>query len=209
VGLFDWFESQLVQLLRPVLGPIRPLVQIFFKFKDSTFGILTAGQHLVDSTAQTYGKILHFQTQPAFRTRVISVPRVADNLEALAQAPQQIIKAFEDLFAQLKNKIDPAAFDFEELEGLEDLRGIIGKLGSKFAAAFEKVLGFVTLLVDALVTIRAAIDDLQAIVDSVSTIVDDLSNLEGLFLPQSNPRKTEQLSNGGSIKIRVGSLHDS
>jgi len=179
------------------------------KFKDSTFGILTAGTHLVTSTEQAYGKIVHFQSNPAFRTRVISVPRVTKNLEELAKAPAKIIQAFKDLFAQLKNKIDPAAFNFEELEGLEDLRGIIGKLGSKFAAAFEKVLGFVTLLVDALVTIRAAIDDLQAIVDSVSIIVDDLSNLEGLFLPQSNPRRSESLSDGGSIRIRVGNLHHS
>lgn len=207
MGIFDFIEQKILSLLAPILGPIRGLVGIFTHLKDNTIGILDAGTKLVQSIESTYEKIRHFSTAPKLKTRVISVPRVAENLGILAQVPAQIIQAFRDLVEQLRTKLRPESFNVDEIEGLEDLRGIVRKLGSRIAAGFEKILGIVSLIVDALVTIRATINDLQTIVDSVATVVDDLSNLEGLFLPQTNRRKTLALEDGGKIKVRIGALH--
>jgi len=206
-GLTDLIWNKIVELLQPILGPLRPLVKIFGALKENTIGILSAAQKLVDSTEQVISDVRNFKAKPQFKNRVISVPRAVDNVQALFAIPDRIIAAVKDLVSQLRNKVDPAAFNVEELEGLEDLRGIIRKFGTKLAAGFEKLLGIASLIVDALVTIRASIDDLQTIVDSLQEIVSDFSNLDGLFLPQNNPRRTEALREGGSIKIRVGSLH--
>lgn len=207
MGIIDLLEAKIASLLSPILGPVKALVSIFTHFKENTLGIIDAGTKLIQSTEGTYEKIRHFSTAPKFKTRVVSVPKVAENLGALAQAPGQIIRAFQDLVRQLRSKLRPESFNIDEIEGLEDLRGIIRKFGSKIAAGFEKILGVFALIVDALVTIRSTIDDLQAIVDSVATVVDDLSNLEGLFLPQNNPRRTLTLDDGGKIKVRIGNLH--
>lgn len=209
MALFGWLENQVIQLLSPFLGPLRPLIAIVTKFKDNTTGLLSSGVTLGNSLVRIYGKLVNFTFQPKIASRVINLPKLQQHAADLAAAPGKIIHSIEDLWSQLKNKVDPAAFDVEELEGLEDLRAIFTKLGSRLAAAFEKVLGWVTLLVDALVTIRSSIDDIQTICDAVEEIIDDIANLEGLFLSQKNPRKTLQLADGGSIKIRVGSLHDS
>lgn len=209
MGLIQILEDKIISLLSPILGPLKPLVTIFTKFRDNTVGILDAGTHLIRSTESTYDKIRHFTTSPKFNTRVVSVPRVAENIGVLARVPSDIIHAVKDLIDQLRNKLRPEKFNVDELEGIEDLRGIIGKLGTRIAAGFEKILGIVTLLVDALVTIRSTITDLQSIVDSVAEVVDNLSNLEGLFLPQSNSRETVTLTDGTKMKLRIGSLHPS
>jgi hypothetical protein len=207
MGLFDWFEAKIIELLQPIIRPIQPLITIFTKFRDSTIGILDAASQLNDSVRTVIDTVVHFQEQPHIKSRVISLPRVVQNVQELVALPGQIISALEEMWSNLKGKLTPDAFDVEELEGLEDLRAIVTKFGTKISAGFEKILGVVSIIVDSLVTIRTTIDDLQTIVDAVQTVIDDVENLNGIFLPQSNPRKTLQLVEGGSIKVRLGNLH--
>jgi hypothetical protein len=207
MGLFDWFENQVLILLQPILRPIQPLITIFTKFKDSTIGILDAATQLNDSVRQVIDTVVHFQEQPHIKSRVISLPRVVQNAQELVSLPGQIIDALKEMWDSLRNKLTPDAFDVEELEGLEDLRAIVTKFGTKISAGFEKILGIVSIVVDALVTIRTTIDDLQTIVDAVQTVIDDVENLNGIFLPQDNPRKTVALAEGGSVRFRIGNLH--
>lgn len=207
MGLIEIIEDRFIRLLSPILGPLRPLVALFTKFRDNTVGILDAASHLIETALTEYDEIKNFKSKPEWKNRVISVPKVLDNITELAQIPSRIASSVRDLISQLKGKLQPAKFSLDDLEGIEDLRGIFGKLGTKLAAGFEKLLGAIALIVDALVTIRATIDDLQTIVDSISTVRQDLENLDGLFLSQKNPRRVEQLAEGGTIKIRVGNLH--
>jgi hypothetical protein len=207
VGIFQRLLNQLLQLLAPIIKPVTGLVSIFTAFKDNTVGIIDAATSLVQTIERTFNEIKNFKTKPQFKNRVISVPRAVDNLETLAQVPGKIIQSVRDLVEQLRNKLQPAAFNIDDLEGLEDLRGAVSKLGGRIAAGFEKILGIVTLVVDALVTIRSTIRDLQTIADSVEAVISDLSALDGLFLPQNNPRKTVVTTSGDSLKLRLGNLH--
>lgn len=209
MALIDTIEAALLRLLEPIFKPLRPLVQLFTKLRDSTVGIFDAASTLLHDIGDEYDKIKHFDARPEWKNRVISVPAVFQHIQDLAQVPSQVIAAFKDLVNTLKTKIDPAAFNVDELEGLDDLRGLFKRFGSKLAAGFEKVLGVVALLADALVAIRSTIDDLQTIVDAVRTIRENLEHLDGLFLPQKNPRKLLRTQDGETFKIRVGSLHPS
>jgi tetrahydromethanopterin S-methyltransferase subunit B len=205
--MFSWIIDKILALLAPILKPLQPLITIFTHLKDNTFGIITASTQVVQTAERIFDEIRHFSLQPHIKSRVISLPAAQQHLAALVAAPTQIVNEIKSLVEQLKNKIDPAAFNVEELEGLEDLRSIATKFGSKIAAGFEKVLGIVTLVVDALVTIRSAISSIQSILDSIEEIVTDVSGLDAIFLSQKNPRRSEDLADGGSIKIRVGNLH--
>lgn len=206
MSFLDTIENALLEKLAPILGPIKGLVSIFSKFRDTTVGTFEAGQQLFEEVLSEYNKIKTFKERPMWRNRVVSVPRVISNFQTLVAVPTMVFEAFRDLTMQLKGKLEPATFEPEELEGLEDLRGVFSKLGSRFAAAFEKVLGVLAIILDALVTVRATIDDLKKIVDAVKTVREDLENLDGLFLPQHNKRKTIQ-SDIGPIRIRLGDLH--
>lgn len=207
MGLLDFIERKIIELLSPLLGPLRPLFTLFIRFRDNTIGILGAAQTLVSDVKTEYDQIKNFELRPAWKNRIISVPVAIQNIKDLAQVPSICADAFRDLVNQLRTKLQPASFELDDLEGIEDLRGILGKLGGRLAAGFEKLLGAVALIIDALVTIRATITDLQTIVDQIRTVREDLENLDGVFLQQKNPRRIEHLSDGGSIKIRVGNLH--
>ena len=208
MGLLQLLEDKIIQLLQPILRPIQPLITIFTSLKENTIGIFTAGTELTDSIKALLDSIEHFQEKPHVKSRVISLPRIVTNIQELVALPGQVVDAFKDLWNTLKNKIDPeTAFDVEELEGLEDLRAIVTKFGSAIAEGFEKFLGIFALIVDSLVAIRSSITDIQTLVDAAQTVVDDLTNLDLVFLPQNNPRKTLALEDGGTIRIRVGNLH--
>ena len=202
-SLLDKAIAYLSQFTAPFLRPIRALIVLFTKFKDNTVGIFDAASTLIEDTTDEYIQIRDFKSRPQWRNRVISVPKAVENIQKLVEVPNQVLTAFKDLVNQLKQKLDPGAFKLDDLEGIEDLRAFIGKFGSKFAAGAEKLLGAVALIVDALVTIRAVIDDLQSIVDAVKTVREDLENLDGLFLQQNNPRKIVTATSN----IRVGHLH--
>jgi hypothetical protein len=55
--------------------------------------------------------------------------------------------------------------------------------------------------------IADVIDDLQTVVDELKRIRLEIEKLDTIFLQQGNKRKTLQLLNGKSIRIRVGRLH--
>lgn len=205
--MFAWLIDKILQLLQPILGPLRPLITIFTSLKENTVGIVSASTDVTDTVERIFDEIKNFSFRPNVKSRVISLPAAQQRIQQLIAAPGQIIDAVKELIAQVKSKIDVAEFNVEELEGLEDLRSIVTKFGSKIAAGFEKILGVVTIVVDALVSIRQGIRDIQTILDSVEEIVTDVSNLDAIFLSQKNPRRRESLSEGGSIKIRLGNLH--
>lgn len=207
MGLIDLIETRLLTLLEPVLKPIRPLIKIFTVLRDNTIGIFDAGSDLLKEIESEYDQIRHFSARPEWKNRVISVPAVIQHVEDLTQIPSQVVAAFKDLIQNLRQKVDTTAFETDELEGIEDLRGIIRRLGARFAAVLERILGILTLVVDSLVTIRSTIDDLKTIVDAVRTVRENLEHLDGLFLTQKNPRKLLRTQDGEAFRIRVGSLH--
>lgn len=206
MALIDDLENRLLTALAPVLGPIRGLISIVARFKETTVGTFTDAVSLFTEIEQEWAKIKNFTVQPHWKNRVISVPLVVNNLTVLAKVPGDIFIKLRDLFKLLKTKVQPATFNVEELEGLEDLRGLFGRLGPRVAQGFEKVLGVLALLLDVLVTIHDAINDLKSVVDDLRTITDDLDHLDGLFLQQRNPRKTIS-SADGPLKLRIGHLH--
>jgi len=207
MALLQTIEDRLSGLLAPLLGPIRPLVTLVTKFRDNTTGILGAAQTLVTTVEEEYGQFKKLTLKPQWRHRVISVEAVIEKVQQLVAVPQKIAGAIKDLISQLRSKLEPTKINLDELEGIEDLRGVFSKFGARLAQGLEKLLGILALIVDALVTIRSTIDDLQTIVDGIKTVREDFENLDLIFLQQKNPRRIEKLVDGGDIKIRVGKLH--
>jgi hypothetical protein len=72
----------------------------------------------------------------------------------------------------------------------------------------EKILGFLAILIGVTESIEALIDDLTEILDAVRGIREEITEGSTVFLQQKNSRKALALKDGGSIRIRVGSLHE-
>jgi hypothetical protein len=102
-----------------------------------------------------------------------------------------------------------AAQDAEEVAA--DLEGGTGegilKRLPRLAKGLEKLLGVISLIVDAVISWSDAVDKLQTIVDEVTRLREAIEKGDLIFLKQSNPRKTLTLTDGTKIKIRLGNLH--
>jgi hypothetical protein len=102
-----------------------------------------------------------------------------------------------------------AAQEAEEVA--TDLEGGAGesllKRLPRLSRGLEKMLGVVSLVVDALISWSDAVDKLQTIVDEITRLREAIEKGDLIFLKQSNPRRMQTLSDGTKIKIRVGNLH--
>jgi len=140
---------------------------------------------LIAEVEDEYDKIVHFDIQPHWRSRVISVPKVMENIKQLAALPTQVIDAVKDLIQNFKTRMQ----NTELIEAGEEFLPVLGQV---FAIA--------TLIAEILLAIRSTIDDLKTIVDAIKTVREDLENLDGLFLQQHNARKFLSTRRYGRIK---------
>jgi hypothetical protein len=156
--------------------------QKIIDIKDRTLNLFNNVQTLVSNVEAIVQDIRTFEILPKWNTRVISAPKVVDHIKELYDVPFRIITDVKDLIQLLREKIQPTEFKVEDTEGLDGAPLKILKVG-------EKILGFATLIIDSLIAIESALDDLNDIVDAIKTSLEDLKGLDALFLPQGNPKK--------------------
>lgn len=210
MSLLDTVEAKLLSLLDPVIRPIKGLWNLITKGINA----ITEIKDTIEATATTFtnltNSLRHFQATPHFKHRVISAPRAIENVKQLTQVPFDIVEKIKDLAKIFKSKIGtevPKPSEIAaETEGVDELGASIRKLGPKVSQAFEKGLGWFALILDAIESVNQTFKDVNAILLDLQEVVDDLSNLDGLFLPQKNPRKTVDTADG-KMRIRVGNLH--
>jgi gas vesicle protein len=133
--------------------------------------------------------IKDFEFDPRWRTRVISVPVAYQQLHRLAvDIPSEITTAVKDIIEQIRTKVEAGTGETGDFD-VEDLEADLKLLPEKLAKAGEKILGFVTLITDAVLSISALVDDLQTLVTDFSEIRQDIENLDAIFLPTGRPRR--------------------
>jgi hypothetical protein len=150
--------------------------------KDKTLSLFTDINTLISNVEVVIQDIKTFEINPKWNSRVIVAPRVVEKIQELYEVPTRIITDVKDLVSILREKLQPAEIKVSDVEGLDGVP-------LKLVKAGEKILGFVTLIIDALVSIESAVHDLNDIVDAVKTTLEDLKGLDALFLPQGSTKK--------------------
>jgi hypothetical protein len=178
--------------IQAIIDEVKRIIDVIIHIRDYTVGVVEDVTALIEEVTSEVDKIRNFKFQPAWKNRVISVPRVIDNVKQLIALPGIVIGAVKDLISNIRTRISAT-------EAAEAVEEVIPGLG--------QAAGIVTLICEILIIIKGTVADLKTIVDAVQTVRKDIEDLDLIFLPNRNPRKVEQLSAGGSIKIRVGSLH--
>lgn len=185
-------EGAVAALLKPIIGQFADTIKVVTHIYDFTLGIVDDATKLFDSVTNEIDQIVHFKFVAQWKHRVISVPKVFDNIQQIIAIPGKIVEAVKQLIADIGTK-------FRGASAAEAVEEVIPGVG--------QVIGIVTLVSQVLVTIKDAIAQLQTIVDAITTVRKDVTNLDAIFLQNQNPRKTEKLADGGSIKVRIGGLH--
>jgi prophage DNA circulation protein len=209
--LVERILTPILDKIKQLLGPFGKLFDLLGKFWNNVVSIGSKIQELVDAIKGEISAWRNFRENIAFRTRVINLPKALDHIQDFFAEIKAAYNSVLDLIEQIKSKLQvktPAAEAEEAVADLEGsgLKSLIEKF-PKLAKGLEKLLGWLALLVDALETVIATLDDLITIVGALRAIRENIEHADAVFLPNSNPRKTVKLADGTSMKIRVGKLH--
>jgi len=180
--MVKWLKD-LGHSLTGLYGLLPSLWHKIIDFKTHTLSLLFDVHKLITDTETVIQEIKDFEINPKWNSRVIVAPRVVERIKELYDVPIRIANDVKDLVKLLREKVQPTEF---KVEDVEELDGVPAKL----AKAGEKILGFATLIIDALVSIEAMVADLADIVDAIKTTLEDLKGLDALFLPQNSTKKT-------------------
>ena len=181
-------ESVIAALLKPLISQFADTITVVTHIYDYTLGIVDDGTKLFDSVTKEIDEITNFKFKAQWNHRVISVPRVFDNIQQLIAIPGKIVDAITQLIKDIGSKFRAAG----AAEAVEEVIPGVGQ-----------VIGVVTIISQVLVTIKDAIKQLQTVVDAIVTVRKDITNLDAIFLPNQNPRKYVTQK----ARIRVGSFH--
>jgi hypothetical protein len=149
-------------------------------FRQTLTTFIANATHLVNSCIEEFNAIKSLEFDPRWNTRVISVPRVKENIDTLVAIPLDILDQARAIIEICRTKLEPAEFNPEELKFLPE----------EFGKFLGKVLGWVGLVIDCFVSWNQAILDAQHIVDDIKALRTNLENLDGLFLPQNSIKST-------------------
>jgi len=204
----------ILQKVKDALKPFTKLFDLLSRFWDNITSLWTDLGALVDSITDEIDEWRNFKENISFRTRVINVKSAIDKTQEfvgqIVAAKDAVIDLWKDLKGKFELTGDPTTEASDALEDIEasGFKDILSKF-PKLLKGAEKVLGFVAIVADALESIIDAIKDLQQIVDTLKAVREEIETGSTVFLQQKNARARKKLSAGGSIKIRVGSLHPS
>ena len=213
-------QDALDRLLQPIFDKIKQVFAPFAKLVDFVFHFWTKLQETATKINSLIAMVIsevnewkNFKENLAFRTKVTNARVLIDGVQEFWQQMVAAWNSILDLVKEIKGKFagageDPAQEVREAIKDVEEsgFKNILAKFPRVLKGA-EKLLGFVAILLDAMTTILAAIDDLTTIVEALRAIRVDIETGGPLFLKQSNPRRVIRLEDGTTMKIRVGNLH--
>ena len=169
MALGDWFRS-----LGHAVG------SLFTSAVDSETGIFDAYFSIkddVEAAVRTLEDFKHFDFNPAWKNRVINVPRAIDGINDVADI---IVHGFKDKFIELRDVVREIVSLIGEQRGPpEEGAGGLANVQSKLATV-------------KLVTIRlkAAMHNVLELEQMLSDMKQRVETLEDLFLPQGSTKKT-------------------
>lgn len=178
--------------VQAILGQFADIIKVVLHIRDYTIGCIETATNLFETATKLWDELIHFKFVIAWKTRVISVSRVFENIQELIAIPGKIFDAIKDLISSIKGR-------FTTLEATAAVEEVIPGIG--------QAAGIITAVCEILVLIKGCLTDLQTVVDAIKKVVEDVTNLNAIFLPNRNTRKVVKTEGGTSLKLRIGSFH--
>lgn len=216
-SLFGFDLSGIFDAIKSFLGPVGKLIDSIKTSITHLTSIVQNSTKLLDgiiAEAKAWG---NFKQDIRIKGRVIQLESAIEKTRALIEGIPAAWRSIQDIFKTFKTQFDAGGDPIADADAAaEDLasaeEGGITSLLKKFpklAKSFEKILGVLALVIQALEAVSGVVDDLQQILDEITALRMEVERLDTIFLPQSNKRKTLKLADGSTIRIRVGALHPS
>jgi hypothetical protein len=222
MSLIQDIENRLLDALKrlfaPVIGPLTKLWNTLSGMFDAIFNLIPETRDLITSTVEEIQGWRDFRQNIHFKNGVINLKSARQKLTDLLDEAIDAYHALVDLFTQgFKDTVakpfedaHEAALELADLLesfGSIGLRDFIEKFGAKIKKAGGKILEVLAIIEAVAEALLRVVRELQTIVDLSKDLRETVETGEGLFLQQHNPRRTVEVVDGKSLKIRVGKLH--
>ncbi len=222
MGLIQQLEDRILQaitsFLQPVLGPIQKLWGIIKGFFTALIDVIPETITLVKGTIAEVNEWRNFKEGISFTRGVINLQSVRDHIEDLITELITAWKSLVDLFTsgfkmplrsvkEATDAVEEVVTGFEDVFGKFGLKEGLKRLGAVLEKAGGKVFEVLALVQAVAEEALKVVRELQSILNAVKDVRETFQTGKGLFLSQTNKRKTLKLEDGSSIRIRVGNLH--
>jgi len=215
VVLFGIDFGALWDAVKNFLGSLGQLIDTIEKKIAHVFTVWDTATKLKDSVLEEIEGWKNFKQDIRLKQRVINLERAIGKTKELIEGIPEAWHSIIDIVNEAKRSLKETTPEGLTSDLLEDFKaasesGTLKAFFEKFpslARAAEKLVGVLAIIFDAVEKISTVIDDLQTIVDELKRIRLEIEKLDTIFLPQSNKRKVLHLSDGSTIKIRLGKLH--
>jgi hypothetical protein len=187
--------DQLWEFILKKFPAIQKWIDFSKKFIQHFTGVFQAGVDLFKSAQDEFQAWKAFRQDVRFKQRVIVIEQA---LKKIKNFTDEVIAAWKEILSLIKN----AGLKLETGGAAEIAEAATG-IGLPIA-----IVNAIVIVIEVLDTIRNLIDTGQNIVNVIRDVREFLQG-DFLFLQQKNPRKSEKLADGKTIKIRVGKLHAS
>src|ERR1041385_88885 len=210
--IIDRLLAPLFEKVKKIFEPFGKAFNLVGRFWTQLTSIVSRSQSLVELVISEVTEWRNFRENIAFRTKLVSLPAAVNHVQDFIAEVRAAWSAVVELVQQLKGKFETTGNPTEEAEeAIADIQNsgfktIIEKFPKLFKG-LEKLLGALAILLDAFESISVGIDDLTTIVNALRDLRIDVESGGPLFLQQSNRRKSIRLKEGGSIRVRIGNLH--
>jgi hypothetical protein len=210
--IIDRLLAPLFEKVKKIFEPFGKAFNLVGRFWTQLTTIVSRSQSLVELVISEVTEWRNFRENIAFRTKLVSLPAAVNHVQDFIAEVRAAWSAVVELVQQLKGKFETTGNPTEEAEeAIADIQNsgfktIIEKFPKLFKG-LEKLLGALAILLDAFESISVGIDDLTTIVNALRDLRIDVESGGPLFLQQSNRRKSIRLKEGGSIRVRIGNLH--
>lgn len=207
MGLLDL----LPQIKSAVVGPIKTVLVSLRTALDTTIHIVDTLKDIAEESVGIYHEIQHFDIDPKWQNRALSVPDAIQNVKDLFEAPGRIFIAVKDLVGRIRQQLAPIqAAEAEATAAIEEASGVEGfllrifpKLARALSRALARLLAIVGLVVQGLIDISNTFADIRIIVGEFRVALESLNHLDAVFLRQNKKRKSFVLKDGSTIRRRI------
>jgi len=222
VGLIQELENrlldQLKRLFAPVLKPLNKLWGILKGFFTAIVQVIPETTSLVKLIYNEIFAWRDFKKGINFKTGVINLQSARDRIEDLISeildAWHALVSLFTDGFKiqvkSVKDAVDAVtevAEAFDSIAG-SGLREFFERIGPTLEKAGGKVFEILAIIQAVAEELLKVVREINKVVTAIKDVRETFQTGEGLFLSQTNPRKTVKLDDGSTVKFRVGNLHD-
>lgn len=222
MGLLQTLEDRILAAVKsffaPVVTPLTKLWNVLKGFFTALLDVIPETIALVKSAIAEIQAWRTFREDISFKSGVVNLQSVKDHISDLVQEVVTAWRSLVDLFtsgfkmparavSEAVDATEEVVVAFEDFFGKFGLTEFLQRLGPTLEKAGGKVFEVLALVQAVAEEALKVVRELQSIVDAVRDVRETFQTGRGLFLKQTNPRKTVHTTDGQTLKIRVGNLH--